>query len=105
MTIKIERTILDTKLNGLEVIKCVEVTQLLGDKKEYCISVCVTKEIISESRFVDATNYSTVRFFGMDYAATNEQYLEWLDTIVTDNDATHNTARGVKCLLAELRNF
>jgi len=35
----------------------------------------------------------------------NEQYLEWLDTIVTDQDATYNKARGVHCLLDDLQGY
>ncbi len=104
MTISIEHTILNTTLNGLEVIKCVEETKLpLENSQEFSISVSVAKEIISESRFMKAQGYSTVMFFGETYEAANNEYLEWLDKVVSDDDATYNKARGVQCLLNELK--
>lgn len=104
MTISIERTILNTQINGLDVIKHVEKTDLpLKDSQEFCIGVSVAKELVSDNRFLAAEGFATIRFFGETYEDANDQYLEWLDTVVSDNDATYNKARGVQCLLNELK--
>lgn len=102
---KIERTILNTRLNELEVIKTVEVTKLPKKQtQEFCVSVCVATEILSETRFKQpsALDYDSVSFFGETYEEANTKYLAWLDDIVSDEDAIYNKARGVQCLLNEL---
>lgn len=102
---KIERTILNTRLNGLEVIKTVEVTELPNKQtQEYCISVCVATEILSETRYKQpsAMEYCSISFFGETYDEANEEYVKWLDRVVSDEDALYNKARGVQCLLNEL---
>jgi len=106
MNITIERTILDTKLNDLQVIKWVVETQLpLENSQEFCIRVSVAQEVLNDHQFISVKGYSTVAFFGENYERANEQYLEWLDTIVTDQDATYNKARGVHCLLDDLQGY
>lgn len=105
MATLIERTILNTKLNGLEVIKCVEETKLLlENSQEFCITVAVTEGVLSDSNYKRAEGFSNVSFFSETYEDANEQYLEWLDKVVTDDDATYNKARGVQCLLNELKD-
>ncbi len=104
MTISIERTILNTTLNGLDVIKCVEETKLpLKNSQEFCITINVSKEILSSTRFMRASGYSNIAFFGETYDEANAEYIKWLDKVVSDDDATYNKARGVQCLLNELK--
>lgn len=104
MTISIERTILNTTLNGLEVIKCVEETKLpLENSQEFCISVNVVTDILSDSSYKRADGFTNAAFFGETYELANDEYITWLDKVVSDEDATYNKARGVQCLLNELK--
>lgn len=101
---EIERTILDTALNGLFVVKTVEKTELpLKDSQEFCIRASVATEILSDSQYRQAKGYSTVAFFGETYDEANTDYMKWLDSCVSDDDAITNRARGVKCMLDELK--
>jgi len=108
MTASIERTILNTTLNNLQVIKCVEETKLpLKNSQEFCISVRVANDVAGD-RWKSPMQYGmpmfdSISFFGETYEDANSQYLEWLDSIVSDDDATYNKARGVQCLLNELK--
>ena len=108
MTISIERTILNTTFNGLQVIKTVEETKLpLKNSQEFCIGVKVASEVMGDKwqspMHAGLPVFDGMSFFGKTYEEANAEYLEWLDKVVSDDDATYNKARGVQCLLNELK--